>query len=75
MIAPRGLSGAEKQIGARNVLVARQKKEKKTKYLVSAVAGALGILALTATNASAAIVCNAEGDCWHVKDKYDYKPE
>ena len=44
-------------------------------YLVSAVAGAVGILAFTATNASAAIVCNGEGDCWHVKDKYDYKPE
>jgi hypothetical protein len=45
------------------------------KYLFSAVAGAVGILAFTATNASAAIVCNAEGDCWHVKDKYEYKPE
>ena len=38
------------------------------KYLVSALVGAVGILAFTATNASAAIVCNGEGDCWHVKD-------
>ena len=38
-------------------------------YLVSAIAGAVGILAFTATNASAAIVCNGEGDCWHVKDR------
>ena len=45
------------------------------KYLVSALVGAVGILAFTATNASAAIVCNGEGDCWHVKDKYDYRPE
>ncbi len=45
------------------------------KYLVSAIVGAVGILAFTATSASAAIVCNAEGDCWHVKEKYDYRPE
>ena len=45
------------------------------KYLVSAIVGAVGILAFTATSASAAIVCNGEGDCWHVKEKYDYKPE
>jgi hypothetical protein len=45
------------------------------KYFVSALVGAVGILAFTATTASAAIVCNGEGDCWHVKDKYDYRPE
>ena len=45
------------------------------KYLVSALVCAVGILAFTATTASAAIVCNGEGDCWHVKDKYDYRPE
>jgi hypothetical protein len=45
------------------------------KHLGSAVVGIVGILALTATSASAAIVCNAEGDCWHVKEKYDYRPE
>ena len=27
------------------------------------------------TGASAAIVCNEVGDCWHAKEKYDYKPE
>lgn len=31
-------------------------------------------LALTATAASAEIVCNDDGDCWHVK-RHDYKPE
>ena len=32
-------------------------------------------LTLTATSASAAIVCNDEGDCWKVKEKYEYRPE
>src|SRR4029079_2499253 len=45
------------------------------KYLVSALVGAVGIIAFTATNAAAAIVCNGEGDCWHVKEKYDYRPD
>jgi hypothetical protein len=34
----------------------------------------LGSLALTATAASAEIVCNDDGDCWHVK-RHDYGPE
>ncbi len=34
-----------------------------------------GALALAATNASAAIVCNDEGECWHVKGHVEYKPE
>ena len=45
------------------------------KYLVSAAFGALGVFALTGTGASAAIVCNEDGDCWHVKQKYEYRPE
>ena len=32
-------------------------------------------LTLVATSASAEIVCNDEGDCWHVRGKADYKPE
>jgi len=43
------------------------------KYLLGAAF--LGILAMTATGASAAVVCNDEGDCWKVKDKYDYPPD
>jgi hypothetical protein len=31
--------------------------------------------ALCATPASAAVVCNDEGDCWHVKGRAEYKPE
>ena len=36
---------------------------------------ASGALFVTATVASAEIVCNDEGDCWHVKTRHDYKPE
>jgi hypothetical protein len=36
---------------------------------------AAGTLALTAGSASAAVVCNDEGDCWHVHDQYTYPPE
>ena len=34
-----------------------------------------GTLALVATNASAEIACNGEGQCWHIKSHYDYRPE
>jgi hypothetical protein len=44
------------------------------KYFVSAVIGVAGILALPAA-ASAAIVCNEEGDCWRVKERHTYPPE
>ncbi|HEX2840194.1 hypothetical protein [Hyphomicrobium sp.] len=30
---------------------------------------------LMVTSASAAVVCNNEGDCWRVKEKYEYRPE
>ena len=45
------------------------------KYLVSGLLGAVGVLALTATGASAAVVCNDEGDCWKTKERYTYPPE
>ncbi|MGO9866173.1 MAG: hypothetical protein ACLPJY_00600 [Rhodomicrobium sp.] len=32
-------------------------------------------MALTATAASAEIVCNREGDCWHVKTHHPYQNE
>jgi hypothetical protein len=37
--------------------------------------GVLGAIALSSTSASAAVVCNEEGDCWRVKDRYEYPPE
>jgi hypothetical protein len=43
------------------------------KYLVSAAF--LGVLAFTATGATAAVVCNDEGDCWKVKEKHAYPPD
>jgi succinate dehydrogenase/fumarate reductase flavoprotein subunit len=35
---------------------------------------ALGGLAVTAPTASAAIVCNGAGYCWHVRHPYAYAP-
>ena len=43
--------------------------------LAAAALLSAGTLALSAASASAAIVCNRDGDCWHVRDHYDYKPE
>jgi len=40
-----------------------------------AILAAAGALVLTAENASAAVVCNDDGDCWHVQGRPDYKPE
>ena len=45
------------------------------KKFAIALAGTLAVFAFSATTASAAIVCNEIGDCWHAKEKYDYKPE
>jgi hypothetical protein len=33
-----------------------------------------GTLTLTATSVSAAVVCNNEGDCWHVRGRPQYEP-
>ena len=45
------------------------------KNLVTAVALTAGVLAFGATSASAAIVCNEQGDCWKTKEKYAYPPD
>ena len=44
------------------------------KIAIAVAAAALGVVTL-ATSASAAIVCNREGECWHVKARYAYRPE
>jgi hypothetical protein len=44
------------------------------KYLATAALGLLGALALSAS-ASAAVVCNDDGDCWRVKEKHTYPPD
>ena len=43
----------------------------------TALAAMLGAGALIATSgaASAYVVCNAEGECWHVHDQYTYPQE
>lgn len=42
-----------------------------------AVTGALAgvALALSISSASAWIVCNRDGDCWHAHRRYVYRPE
>lgn len=43
--------------------------------LKTAALALASIFALMITSASAAVVSNEEGDCWRVKEKYDYRPE
>ena len=49
----------------------RKIEEKSMKHLGIAALGIVGALAFAATNASAAIVCNDNGDCWHVKENIE----
>jgi len=44
------------------------------RLLGSAFVGVLALLAFSATTASAAVVCNDEGDCWRTKNKLTYPP-
>jgi hypothetical protein len=43
------------------------------KLAVAALIGATALV-LNVTAASARIVCNAAGDCWHVQTEYTYPP-
>jgi hypothetical protein len=45
------------------------------KTITQALLAAAGGLMLAATSASAAIVCNDDGDCWHVRGQPAYGPE
>ena len=45
------------------------------RVLASAILGAVSVLAVTASTASAEIVCNRAGDCWHVRDHRWIRPE
>jgi hypothetical protein len=45
------------------------------KGITARLTGAVCALALTASAASAEIVCNREGECWHVKDRHEYRGE
>jgi hypothetical protein len=44
------------------------------KKVAMSVLFAAGALAITASTASAEIVCNAEGECWHVHRHWGYHP-
>jgi hypothetical protein len=43
--------------------------------LTKSACAAIGLLALGATTTPAEIVCNDEGDCWHVRERHVYRPE
>jgi hypothetical protein len=44
------------------------------KLVLGAAVALLGLTAV-ASSASAAIACNREGECWHVRNAYNYRPE
>ena len=44
------------------------------KFVNTLLVGA-SALAIGASSATAAVVCNDEGDCWRVKKRVEYKPE
>ena len=43
--------------------------------IIKAALGSVAALTLSSMAASAAVVCNDEGDCWRVKERRDYGPE
>ena len=43
--------------------------------LAAVAAISVASLAVSTMSASAAIVCNREGECWHVRGRYAYRPE
>jgi hypothetical protein len=42
---------------------------------IAALGAITAAFAFTATSAMADIACNAEGDCWHVREHVEYKPD
>lgn len=43
------------------------------KLMLGAIVG-VGAIVATAGSASAYVACNGHGDCWHTRDRYDYRP-
>ena len=43
--------------------------------IAKALLASAAALFVAGTSASAAVVCNDDGDCWHVKGHAKYKPE
>jgi len=48
---------------------------KKAPKFAAAAVLALSAVTMSAGAASAAVVCNGEGQCWHVHHPYNYRPE
>ncbi len=44
------------------------------RFIAKAATAAIVGLGATVGAANAAIVCDNDGNCWHVKDKYEYPP-
>ena len=44
------------------------------KTLILSAAIGLGSIAAMSSGASAAVVCNRAGDCWHTSSNYHYRP-
>ena len=47
---------------------------KTAKKLTVIPVAALALLGFSSLSASARIICNADGDCWHVQENYAYRP-
>jgi|HubBroStandDraft_1064217.scaffolds.fasta_scaffold379916_1 hypothetical protein len=45
------------------------------KAMIGGLMGAFCVLVLSATAASAEVVCNRDGDCWHAREHAEYRPE
>ena len=42
--------------------------------IVALLLSGASLLGLSSLSASARIVCNGDGDCWHVQEEYAYPP-
>jgi hypothetical protein len=58
----------------RQLELIRMSLKKTVPMIALAASVGIGALALSATTASAEVVCNAAGDCWRVNNHYDYQP-
>jgi hypothetical protein len=55
------------------IVVRRTLMDTRTKLLVLAFSG-LSIVAMSSLKASARIVCDTDGNCWHVHEDYAFPP-
>jgi hypothetical protein len=68
-------SQAEKGHSLKIGLNVEKTMKKNTKFMLQGAMAALiglGTLAAATTGASARVVCNRDGDCWHTHDRYAY---